>query len=468
MVDMTRRFKKLSKAIVELVVDDDAFGLIKGELFTFNKQVPKQAWRFQNDATKLRSYRMWLKQQVDAYILSPVGGGVGGKPWTAPYIESAYKKGSLRAYTDLRAEKMISKPVGFRGGREEFIHQTFGQPEVTKKIELLYTRAFHELDGVTAAMDQKMGRVLADGLAHGHGPKKIARALTKIVSNMNRTRALVIARTEIIRAHAEGQLDAFERLGEKEVGVMAEWSTAGDDRVCISCEDMEGEVMTIAAARGLLPLHPNCRCAWIPAQKARKAKARRIAKPITPLPTKKRKVVKRKKATKEAPKKNLTEDELEAVDIWKNPEKQYFKDIVAWDANHTLLKSTNLKRVPFHHDQLRNAMDKIGATQTTAYRGLGLSDTELGKIIVGDTIKTTRLTSFSGNVGIAEDFAINTMKSRSVLVEAKLKTAVDISPYGDLKEAEFLITKNKQLKVMSMESIEVKGSDIIKIIVEEL
>lgn len=35
-----------------------------------------------------------------------------------------------------------------------------------------------------------------------------------------------------IRAHAEGQLDALEQMGVEEVGVMVEWSTAGDDRVC--------------------------------------------------------------------------------------------------------------------------------------------------------------------------------------------------------------------------------------------
>ena len=51
---------------------------------------------------------------------------------------------------------------------------------------------------------------------------------------------------------------------------MAEWSTAGDDRVCPLCGPLEGSVMTVKEARGLLPRHPNCRCAWIPADKKRK------------------------------------------------------------------------------------------------------------------------------------------------------------------------------------------------------
>ncbi len=266
MADMTRRFKKVSKAIQVLVVDDDAFGL-EGPAFLQVRQV----WRFRSDAQKVKAYRVWLQQQVDAGILSPVG-GISGKPWTAPYVESAYKKGGLRAYTDLRASELAKEPSLFAGGRAEFLRTAFSQPEALHKIELLYERAFSELKGVTDVMGQQMSRTLSEGLAQGYGPGKIARELRKNVSNITKTRANVIARTEIIRAHAEGQLDAFERLGVEEVGIMAEWSIAGDDRVCIECGELEGVVMTVKEARGLLPRHPNCRCSWIPAQKSRKEK----------------------------------------------------------------------------------------------------------------------------------------------------------------------------------------------------
>lgn len=274
MADMTRRFKKISKAIEELVVNDDAFGLEESTQLilsqqTTNQQVERQVWRFQTDAQKVKSYRRWLKRQINAEILT-VEPGFGGRPWTAPYIESAYRKGALRAFTDLRAEQLAAEPTIFRGGREEFIRQAFGQPEALHKIELLYERAFTELEGVTAAMDQQMSRILANGLSQGHGPRRIARDLRNNVTKITNTRALVIARTETIAAHAEGQLDAFERLGVKEVGVVVEWLTAGDDRVCAECEELEGVIMTIDEARGLIPRHPNCRCAWIPADKVRR------------------------------------------------------------------------------------------------------------------------------------------------------------------------------------------------------
>lgn len=264
--DMTRRFRQIAKDIQTLVVDEDAFGLESPPILQTLQE--RQIWRFRTNAQKVKEYRAWLQQQIDAGILTQVG-GISGKPWTAPYIESAYKKGALRAYTDLRVAELAEDAIVFEGGKAEFIRQAFGQPESLQKIELLYERAFTELKGVTDAMSQQMSRILAQGLSQGQGTKTIARELRRNVVKITKTRANVLARTEIIRAHAEGQLDAFELLGVKEVGIVVEWSTAGDDRVCPWCEPLDGTIMTIEEARGLIPRHPNCRCAWIPASKVR-------------------------------------------------------------------------------------------------------------------------------------------------------------------------------------------------------
>lgn len=73
------------------------------------------------------------------------------------------------------------------------------------------------------------------------------------------------------RAYAEGQLEALEQLGVAEVGVEVEWlvsglgsTKAGYPSPCPQCAPMAGKVFKIAEARGLIPLHPRCKCAWAP------------------------------------------------------------------------------------------------------------------------------------------------------------------------------------------------------------
>ncbi len=300
MADMKRRFAKISRAIQELIVEDDALGLITSKPLTFQQQVSKQAWRFKSDANKLKEYRRWLQQQIDAKILTVHA--VSGQPWTATYAESAYRKGMMKAYTQVHKQALAGDVAFYEGGKAQFLREAFASPVSLSKIELMYTRAFDELKGVTSVMGQQMSRILTAGMIKGDGPRVIARELRKNVATITNRRALVIARTEVIYAHAEGQLDAFERLGVKELGLMAEWLTAGDDRVCENCGALEGHIFTIEEARGMLPLHPNCRCAWTPYLKGiskRKTKSeirRKLRTAIPEWPSTKRKIKAKAKA----------------------------------------------------------------------------------------------------------------------------------------------------------------------------
>jgi len=262
--DMRRRFKSIAKSVRELVVDLDVFGL-SGPV-SFLQAVSPGVWRFRTDPQKVQAFRDWLQEQVDRKILTV---DHTGKPWTASYIDSAYRKGVVRAFEDVRKEALSEGADFYAGTKEEFLRSAFAQPERLSKIELLATRAFEDLRGVGSTMGQQLSRELASGLAHGLNPMTIAKGMTERIGNLTRTRAELIAQTEIIAAHAEGQLDSFQDLGVEEVGVLAEWSTAGDDRVCERCGAMEGQLLTIEEARGMIPIHPRCRCTWIPSTVAR-------------------------------------------------------------------------------------------------------------------------------------------------------------------------------------------------------
>lgn len=273
--EMRRRFYTVRSLVVKAIWKQDALGLEINKPFAFNELISnalpgKQVWRFRTNDKKLKSFQKWFQEQIDENILTV---NIKGDPWTAKYVNSAYRKGGVRAYTDTHKEALAESPDFYRGSKSQFLKSAFTQPERLSKIQFLYTRSFEELKGITNAMSQQVGRRLADGLAQGKGIRTIARDLSNNITGITKKRALVLARTEIIAAHAEGQLDSFEDLGVKELNVMAEWSTAGDDRVCSLCSDLEGVVMTVDEARGLIPRHANCRCAWIPADVGERDKA---------------------------------------------------------------------------------------------------------------------------------------------------------------------------------------------------
>jgi len=259
MADINRRVRKLKKDIVNLIMTEDAFGIVPQKKLKLNAEA--QRWVFQTDAGKVKSFQAWLQAEVDSGVLTQIGTGY---PWTNPYIESSYKKGMVRAYTDVHHAELAKSTDFFDGTKEQFLTQAFAAPESISKLQLLYTRSFAQLKGYTDAMSQTTTRVLAEALAGGHGAAKTARALTESIDGLTRTRGMTIARTEMIYAHAEGQLDGFVVLGVDKIHLQVEWSTAGDNRVCARCAEREGDLFTVEEARGWIPLHPNCRCAWIP------------------------------------------------------------------------------------------------------------------------------------------------------------------------------------------------------------
>lgn len=253
---LRKQFAALKRRVVELVGEQDSFGLARPPLLA------NADFQFTSSPDKIVEFQKRLAKDFEA----TVSGDDAEALWTK-YIQEGFKKGANRSYEDVKAKAKAASdksPDYHKGAKDEFLKSSFNHPETIEKAKLLAGRAFDELEDVTSRMSTLMSRSLTDSLVQGKNPREAAKDLAKQV-DIGLTRATLIARTEIIRAHAEGQLLAMDKLGVKSLGVMVEWSTAGDDAVCPECEDMEGQVFSIADAYGMLPLHPNCRCAWIPA-----------------------------------------------------------------------------------------------------------------------------------------------------------------------------------------------------------
>lgn len=261
MVAILKHLQKLNGAIYDLIVKQDAFELLPAKAPDFGLPV-MNVFDFTTDASKVAAFREWLKGQVASGILL-VDPANRNTPWLADYIFSAYKKASVDAYSKIYAARQGTSKADTRS-REAFLQSAFNTGTRTNQIELLYTRSFELLNGITADMSSKLNTILADGISHGKNPKEIAKNITKSIEGISKNRAATLARTEVINAYTEGTLDTYEEMAVQKVVLFAEWITAGDDRVCPKCAAMNAAVITLKEARGLIPFHPNCRCAWLP------------------------------------------------------------------------------------------------------------------------------------------------------------------------------------------------------------
>ena len=78
------------------------------------------------------------------------------------------------------------------------------------------------------------------------------------IKTMAERRAITIARSETIRAAAKGSLRHYSENGITQVKYVASIGV----RTCIICETLNGRVMKITEASGVIPAHVNCRCSW--------------------------------------------------------------------------------------------------------------------------------------------------------------------------------------------------------------
>lgn len=250
------KFNQFKKIVWALVTKEDAFGL--------KEPTVNIRWKFRTNPAKVEEFRKWLQKQTDEGIIEANSSDDPNKWWDR-FILEAYEKGQGSSFEKTNPKKLGESLDFYKGTREQFLRDSFARPETKEKIQLLASRVFTDLKGVTEAMSSQMARVLTQGLASGQGPFSIAKEMVKAIDTIGINRARVIARTEVIRAHAEGQLDALEVMGVEEVGVAVEFDDAGDGRVCPRCQALDGIVLTVKEAHGMIPVHPQCRCAFLPA-----------------------------------------------------------------------------------------------------------------------------------------------------------------------------------------------------------
>jgi SPP1 gp7 family putative phage head morphogenesis protein len=278
---MNKRFRALRGIIRKSIDENDCFGIrdINANAAKDMNLIPSKAFKFITSRDKIEAFMEWLREQaalgiLDVRTVNQLGRALE-EPWTNVYIESAYKRGIERAYTEMNKAGYTVPTLASLGG----IDAIFNSPVHADRVGILYTRVYSDLKGITDAMGTQISRVLAQGMIDGKNPRIIAKELTRTISgpvgDLSLTdtlgrfmpaerRAQTLARTEIIRAHHLGMIQEYRNYDVLGIQVKAEWLTAGDRRVCPDCQSLEGSIWTLDQIEGMIPAHANCRCLAIP------------------------------------------------------------------------------------------------------------------------------------------------------------------------------------------------------------
>jgi SPP1 gp7 family putative phage head morphogenesis protein len=235
------RWQAIMTALREGIVEHDAFGLQTEAL----ANAPRD-FTFDREADQVQAFNRWLQRQTDREILQTFG-------QDNEFVTSAYERGIKDARTELHTLGLAES-----GASSEVGATALQLPVHREQLQALYQRNFGALQGMTDATANDMRRVLTEGLASGDGPRDIARDLADRVDAVGKTRANVIARTEVMHSHNRARATEWQRAGVEQVTILL----APD--ACAQCRALKSDAPYPAdQAAGLLPQHPNCRCALV-------------------------------------------------------------------------------------------------------------------------------------------------------------------------------------------------------------
>jgi len=139
---------------------------------------------------------------------------------------------------------------GIRWAIREGVRNFESMPQVGKRIKPLVGLTEKQIISVANFEERILKEVKVDGSLRFSGAQ-VDRKVALYENNLHRRRELTIARTETACAVSEGSLTAYD-----EAGINVEWLTRGE-LACEICAPRDGNIYTIAEARGQIPAHPN-------------------------------------------------------------------------------------------------------------------------------------------------------------------------------------------------------------------
>jgi SPP1 gp7 family putative phage head morphogenesis protein len=120
---------------------------------------------------------------------------------------------------------------------------------------------YERIDDLTNSTLNKIKSELVQGMIDGRSMDEIAKRVSKVIGK-DIKRAMLITRTEIMRASNTGLMELYKRNDDALQGVT--YLATLDLRTCSVCGSFDGNVYKWGEPRPSLPIHPRCRCTYAP------------------------------------------------------------------------------------------------------------------------------------------------------------------------------------------------------------
>lgn len=255
---ITKRFRRLKGLVRTTIVDNDAFGL------RASLAEARDDFDFPTDAGKQSAFMQWFRQALHDDVLEelPDGRVRRGNHYTGSFARSAYQKGlrlAQQALARLGVDITVGTPLG-ESTSAATVEPLFNMPVHRDALELLYTRHYSALEGITDAVGKDVSRVLTESFVEGVGPREMARRINGQIDDIGINRARTLARSETINTHNQSALNRYEQSPVEKVEIIE----VLDRRTCAECAAADGEIITIQEARSRTSAHANCRRAFGP------------------------------------------------------------------------------------------------------------------------------------------------------------------------------------------------------------
>ncbi len=128
-----------------------------------------------------------------------------------------------------------------------------------RAVEALIQRNLSLMDGLTEESKKRLITSLTEGLIKGSSIDDLIDGILAEGLGWSRSKAETVARTEVMYGLNQGTIRRYWEDGIEKV----EWLAGPDDRCCDTCVNNNGKKYPVNEAP-TLPVHPNCRCTWIP------------------------------------------------------------------------------------------------------------------------------------------------------------------------------------------------------------